>query len=92
MEFVAWIAESLGINVLRLVVYSGLTVAVVGGGIGGAIALKDHYIGVGRQQTIDEIAAQNRETLGYVTDAISKVDACRSLGRQWSTIDGVCEQ
>jgi fructose-1-phosphate kinase PfkB-like protein len=91
MEFLAWMAGGLGINVARLAIYSGIAVTLTAGAIGGAVALKDHYIGVGRQQAFDEIAAQNRETLGYVTDAISKVDACRSLGRQWNTVDGVCE-
>jgi hypothetical protein len=92
MDFIAWIAEGLGINVFKLAVYSGLFVVVTGGVVGGAVAIKIHYVDVGRQQVRDEIATQNRETLGYVTDAISKVDACRSLARHWNTVDGVCEQ
>jgi hypothetical protein len=92
MEFIAWIAEGLGINVFRLAVYSGLAVTLTAGAIGGAELLKSHYVDVGRQQTLDEVATQNRETLGHVTDAIAKVDACRTLGRSWDTVNGVCEQ
>lgn len=85
--FVAWLLGLLGINVPRLIAY-GVVAALVGGG---AVALKFHYIGVGRQQTLDQIAADNKETLDDVIKATSKVDACRALGRQWNVVDGVCD-
>ncbi|MGZ5988119.1 MAG: hypothetical protein ACXWLZ_03605 [Rhizomicrobium sp.] len=80
------IAGALGINVPRLIGYALVVVLV----IGGAVAIKYHYINVGRQQTRDEIAAGNKETLADVNAATAKVDACRALGRQWDTVDGVC--
>jgi hypothetical protein len=86
MGFIAWIASGLGINVFRLAVYSGLAVSVAGG----AVAIKYHYVNVGHQQALDEIAAGNRETLADVSEAVSKVDSCRTLGRQWNTVSGVC--
>lgn len=86
MSIAIWIAEALGINVPRLIAYTLVVVLVVGG----AIALKYHYINVGRQRTLDNIASQNKETLADVNEAIAKVDACRTLGRQWDTVDGVC--
>lgn len=85
--FIAWIAEILGLNIPRLV--AGAVVASLVGG--GAVALKYHYIDVGRQQTLDKIAAANKETLDDVIKATSKVDACRALGRRWDTVDGVCD-
>ena len=85
--FITWLLGLLGINVPRLI----LCVVVIALVIGGALALKYHYINVGRQQTRDEIAAGNRETLRDVDDAIAKVDACRALGKQWNTIIGVCD-
>jgi hypothetical protein len=91
MGFIAWIASGLGINVFRLAVYSGLAVTLTAGAIGGAEGLKHKYINVGRQQTRDEIAAGNRETLADVNEAVSKVDACRTLGKQWNTVSGVCD-
>lgn len=87
MPVIAWIANALGINVLRLALYAGLATAVAGG----AVAIKYHYIGVGRQQTLDNIASQNKETLADVKEAVAKVDTCRALGRQWNTVDGVCD-
>lgn len=91
MGFIAWIAGGLGINVVRLAIYSGLAVTLTAGAIGGAEALKYHYVNVGRQQTRDEIAAGNRETLADVHEAVSKVDACRTLGKQWNTVIGMCD-
>jgi hypothetical protein len=80
------IAAALGINVFRLAVYAGLTTSIAGG----AVAIKYHYISVGRQQTRNEIAAGNKETLVDVNEAKAKVDACRSLGREWDTVGGLC--
>lgn len=91
MGFLTWLAEALGINVLRLAIYSGIAVTLTAGAIGGAEGLKYHYINVGRQQTTDAIAAGNRETLTNVDEAIAKVDSCRTLGKQWNTISGVCD-
>lgn len=85
--FAAQVAAALGINVLRLALYAGLATSVAAGAYG----LKLHYIGVGRQQTLDNIASQNKETLADVEEAVAKVDTCRTLGRQWNTVDGVCD-
>lgn len=85
--FISWIAQALGINVLRLAIYGVVAASVAGG----AVALKYHYIDVGHQQALDEIAAGNRETLNHVNDAVAKVDACRIIGRQWNTVVGVCD-
>lgn len=84
--FIAWLLELLGINVPRLIAYAA--VAALAGG--GAVALKYHYINVGRQETFDKIASDNKETLDDVIKATSKVDACRALGRQWDVTVGLC--
>jgi hypothetical protein len=86
MPVAVWIAGALGINVPRLIAYTLVVVLV----IGGAVAIKYHYVNVGRQQTRDEIAAGNKETLADVDEAKAKVDACRSLGREWDTVSGLC--
>lgn len=88
MSILVTIAGMLGINVPRLIGYAVVAAAVVIG----AVAIKVHYINVGRDQVTNEIAAGNRETLGNVKAAKSKIDDCRVAGGSWDATSGMCIQ
>jgi hypothetical protein len=86
MAIVLTIANFFGISPLRLIVYAGLTVAIVGG----AITIRQHYINLGYRNAIAAVKKQDASAKAVADKVQQKADAC-AANSYWDVLTQSCK-
>ena len=84
--FVAAIAAFFGISQLRLIVYSGLVVAALAGGL----VVRQHYINLGWDKAMAAVKKQDDRALSAAKKAQDRADRC-SADSFWDVLTQSCK-
>lgn len=84
MTILLWLIET---KLGRTVAITGIVLVAVSVSW---LAFSNHYYNKGWVAAIAAIAAQDRKAIDARDKALEEVRACRSSGRTWDVVNGVC--
>jgi hypothetical protein len=87
MPALLFIANLFGVSVARLLVYSGIVVALAVG----ALAIRQHYINKGYHSAIEAVKKQDAKAVAAANKVEEKTAVCTETSGYWDVISQSCK-
>lgn len=81
------VANFFGISVFRLVMYASIIAAIVGG----AIAVRHHYVAIGYHKAISDVKKQDDRAVDAANEVEKRAAKCDETSGYWDVITQNCK-